>query len=103
MSEYDEHEVADNEISPITALGSEIFMCVVSLLHFCENTGNAEMGAEDGVLVPLTLPEGAPTAGSSAPSTSCADRGVASAVLWQARTHKDMAHTSWCHVGRNVV
>ena len=40
-----------------------------------------EMGAEDGVLLPLTLPEGAPTAGSSAPSTSCADPGVASAVL----------------------
>ena len=32
--------------------------------------GKAEMGAEDGVLLPLTLPEGAPTAGSSAPSTS---------------------------------
>ena len=28
--------------------------------------GNAEMGAEDDVLLPLTLPEGAPTAGSSA-------------------------------------
>jgi len=39
------------------------------------------MGAEDGVLLSLTLPEGAPTAGSSAPSTSCADPGVASAVL----------------------
>ena len=43
--------------------------------------GNAEMGAEDGVLLPLTLPEGALTAGSSARSTSCADPGVASAVL----------------------
>jgi len=43
--------------------------------------GNAEMGAEDDVLLPLTLPEGAPTAGSSAPSTPSEDPGVASAVL----------------------
>ena len=43
--------------------------------------GNAEMVAEDDVLLSLALPEGAPTAGSSAPSTSCADPGVASAVL----------------------
>ena len=43
--------------------------------------GNAEMGVEDGVLLPLTLTEGAPTAGSSDPITSCADPDVASAVL----------------------
>ena len=43
--------------------------------------GNAEMGAEDDVLLPLALPEGAPTAGSSAPSTPSENPGVASAVL----------------------
>jgi len=42
---------------------------------------NAEMGAEDDVLLPLTLPKGAPTVGSSAPSTPSEDPGVASAVL----------------------
>jgi len=42
--------------------------------------GNAEMGAEDDVLLPLALPEGAPTAGSSAPSTPSENPGVASAV-----------------------
>ena len=46
-----------------------------------EGPGKAEMGAEDGVLLSRTLPEGAPTAGSSVPRTSCADPGVASAVL----------------------
>ena len=42
---------------------------------------NAEIGAEDDVLVPLTLLEGAPTAGSSASSTPSEDPIVASAVL----------------------
>jgi len=41
---------------------------------------NAEMGAEDDVLLPPPLPEGAPTAGSSAPSTPSENLGVASAV-----------------------
>ena len=39
--------------------------------------GNAEMCAEDGVLLLLTLPEGAPTAVSSAPSTPSEDPGMA--------------------------
>jgi len=39
------------------------------------------MGAEDDVLLPLTLPEGAPTAGSAAPSIPSEDPGVANAVL----------------------
>ena len=43
-------------------------------------SGNAEMGTEDDVLLPLALPEGAPTAGSSAPSTPSDNLGVGSAV-----------------------
>jgi len=39
------------------------------------------MGAEDDVLLPLALPEGVATAGSSAPSTPSENTGVASAVL----------------------
>ena len=39
------------------------------------------MDAEDDVFLPLILPEGAPTAGSSAPSTPSEEPGVASAVL----------------------
>ena len=43
--------------------------------------GNAEMGAEEDVLLPLTLPEGAPAADSSAPNTLSENLGVSSAVL----------------------
>ena len=43
-------------------------------------SGNAEMGTEDDVLLPLALPEGAPTAGSSASSTPSENPGVASVV-----------------------